>query len=134
MQTLIEMLRNHDWYFEYSDDHKVWQSGVVQRAEINAEAERLGETHALERQVVGGGRGAMLVHVEMDHARRVDPTVEMDHPVQRLHTHTHTHTHTQCARARHLVREECTDRCTVASAEGAVRRVHGGSGERGQTV
>jgi hypothetical protein len=43
MQTLIEMLRNHDWYFEYSDDHKVWQRGTAQRAAINAEAERLGQ-------------------------------------------------------------------------------------------
>jgi hypothetical protein len=43
MSTLIEMLRNHDWYFEYSDDHKVWQRGATQRAAINAEAERLGQ-------------------------------------------------------------------------------------------
>ena len=40
MDKLIELLRNHDWYFEYSDDHKVWQRGVTQRAAINAEAGR----------------------------------------------------------------------------------------------
>jgi len=49
MSTLIEMLRNHDWYFEYSDDHKVWQRGVTQRAAINAEAERLGQPELVEQ-------------------------------------------------------------------------------------
>ena len=49
MKKLIEMLRNHDWYFEYSDDHKVWQNGGMERAEINAEAERLGRTELVEQ-------------------------------------------------------------------------------------
>ena len=49
MSMLIEMLRNHDWYFEYSDDHKVWQNGVTQRAAINAEAERLGRPELVEQ-------------------------------------------------------------------------------------
>ena len=49
MSTLIDMLRNHDWYFEYSDDHKVWQRGVTQRAAINAEAERLGQPELVEQ-------------------------------------------------------------------------------------
>ena len=48
MDKLIELLRNHDWYFEYSDDHKVWQRGVTQRAAINAEAERLGRPELVE--------------------------------------------------------------------------------------
>ena len=49
MSMLIEMLRNHDWYFEYSDDHKVWKSGVIERAAINAEAERLGRPELVEQ-------------------------------------------------------------------------------------
>jgi hypothetical protein len=49
MDKLIELLRNHDWYFEYSDDHKVWQRGVTQRAAINAEAERLGRPDLVEQ-------------------------------------------------------------------------------------
>ena len=49
MENLIKLLRNHDWYFEYSDDHKVWQRGVVQRAAINAEAERLGRPELVEQ-------------------------------------------------------------------------------------
>ena len=36
MENLIKLLRNHDWYFEYSDDHKVWQRGVMQRADMAA--------------------------------------------------------------------------------------------------
>ena len=49
MENLIKLLRNHDWYFEYSDDHKVWQRGVMQRAAINAEAERLGRPELVEQ-------------------------------------------------------------------------------------
>ncbi len=49
MENLIKLLRNHDWYFEYSDDHKVWQRGVMQRAVINAEAERLGRPELVEQ-------------------------------------------------------------------------------------
>ena len=49
MENLIKLLRNHDWYFEYSDDHKVWQRGTAQRAEINAEAERLGQPELVEQ-------------------------------------------------------------------------------------
>tara|TARA_R100000329_G_scaffold147497_1_gene135208 strand:+ start:272 stop:487 length:216 start_codon:yes stop_codon:yes gene_type:complete len=52
MKKLIEMLRNHDWYFEYSDDHKVWKSGVIERAAINAEAERLGRPELVEQAFV----------------------------------------------------------------------------------
>jgi len=48
MENLIKLLRNHDWYFEYSDDHKVWQRGVMQRAAINAEAERLGRPELVD--------------------------------------------------------------------------------------
>ncbi len=49
MEKLIKLLRNHDWYFQYSDDHKVWQRGVMQRAAINAEAERLGRPELVEQ-------------------------------------------------------------------------------------
>ena len=49
MENLIKLLRNHDWYFQYSDDHKVWQRGVMQRAAINAEAERLGRPELVEQ-------------------------------------------------------------------------------------
>ena len=27
MATLLERLTNHDWYYAYSDDHRVWKRG-----------------------------------------------------------------------------------------------------------
>jgi len=46
---LIEMLRKHDWYYQYSDDPGVWQRGTKQRAEINTEARRLGRPELVEQ-------------------------------------------------------------------------------------
>ncbi len=34
LNTLERLLKSHDWYYEYSDDHKVWQRGRDQRDEI----------------------------------------------------------------------------------------------------
>ncbi len=42
MERLIELLRTHDWYFDYSDDHRVWKRGVEERKVIKEEAERIG--------------------------------------------------------------------------------------------
>jgi len=49
MERLIEMLRNHDWYFDYSDDHRVWRRGVEERNQIRKEAERLGRPELVEQ-------------------------------------------------------------------------------------
>tara|TARA_R100001082_G_scaffold71060_1_gene40502 strand:+ start:4705 stop:4926 length:222 start_codon:yes stop_codon:yes gene_type:complete len=49
LSKLIEMLRHHDWYHEYSDDPGVWQRGKKQRAAINAEAKRLGRPELVEQ-------------------------------------------------------------------------------------
>lgn len=27
MDEYIHLLQTHDWYYSYSDDHRVWQSG-----------------------------------------------------------------------------------------------------------
>ena len=27
MASLLERLRNHDWFYAYSDDHRVWKKG-----------------------------------------------------------------------------------------------------------
>lgn len=43
MDKFKQMLRDHDWYFVYSDDHRVFERGKRQRADIHAEAERLGQ-------------------------------------------------------------------------------------------
>ena len=34
-------LRNHDWYYAYSDDHRYWSAGRKQRQELNAMHENL---------------------------------------------------------------------------------------------
>jgi hypothetical protein len=67
MDKLIELLRNHDLYFEYSDDHKVWQRGTAQRAAINAEAERLGRPELVEQafeEYKAGDLGWWLAELE----------------------------------------------------------------------
>ena len=33
-QQFRDMLRRHDYYYEMSDDHRVWKKGMAQRAEI----------------------------------------------------------------------------------------------------
>lgn len=42
MERLIELLQTHDWFFDYSDDHRVWKRGVEERKEIKKEAARIG--------------------------------------------------------------------------------------------
>lgn len=34
LTTLEKILKKHDWYFDYSDDHRVWQRGRDERDEI----------------------------------------------------------------------------------------------------
>jgi hypothetical protein len=34
MQNYIQRLKSHDWTYEYSDDHSVWQRGSSERSEI----------------------------------------------------------------------------------------------------
>lgn len=34
LSTLEKILQTHDWYFDYSDDHRAWQRGRDQRDEI----------------------------------------------------------------------------------------------------
>ena len=39
--ALDQLLSNHDWHFEYSDDHRVWKRGMAERSAIRAEQLRL---------------------------------------------------------------------------------------------
>ena len=34
--SLMEQLRNHDWYHGYSDDHRVWQRGQANQKRLTA--------------------------------------------------------------------------------------------------
>ena len=38
---LKKMLQDHDWSYEFSDDHRVWQRGTAERDAINQEQKRL---------------------------------------------------------------------------------------------
>ena len=39
--TLERLLQFHDWYYNYSDDHSVWQRGQREHDAINEEQRRL---------------------------------------------------------------------------------------------
>lgn len=34
LNTLEKLLKTHDWYYNYSDDHSVWKRGTEARDEI----------------------------------------------------------------------------------------------------
>jgi hypothetical protein len=34
LSRLKRMIAKHDWYFDYSDDHSVWQRGVNERKKL----------------------------------------------------------------------------------------------------
>ena len=34
MQEYLDLLKSHDWFHEYSDDHSVWKRGREQRARL----------------------------------------------------------------------------------------------------
>ena len=40
--TLLERLTNHDWYYEYSDDHTVWRRGREKSQEIERDLKGMG--------------------------------------------------------------------------------------------
>lgn len=44
-----EACRTHDWYYNYSDDHRAYQKGSKQSADINAMLKELKE-HGLEAE------------------------------------------------------------------------------------
>ena len=43
-ETLVileKLLKEHDWSYEFSDDHRVWKRGTAERDAINQEQQRL---------------------------------------------------------------------------------------------
>ena len=44
MEELYQKLCGFDWWYEYSDDHSVWQRGSKQEDELRRLAESLGES------------------------------------------------------------------------------------------
>lgn len=43
LAMMEKLLKSHDWYFDYSDDHSVWKKGMTERSAINQEQKRLVE-------------------------------------------------------------------------------------------
>ena len=43
LKKLDDMLACHDWYYDYSDDGRVWSKGSLEAAEIAKEMSRLAE-------------------------------------------------------------------------------------------
>jgi hypothetical protein len=41
IQRLEELMKSHDWFYDYSDDHRIWERGRTQRAEIYSTADAL---------------------------------------------------------------------------------------------
>jgi hypothetical protein len=42
--TLINLLKSHDWYYHYSDDHSKWINGVQSQRAIYDAMDELGNT------------------------------------------------------------------------------------------
>lgn len=45
LQDFITMLYHHDWYYDYSDDNKVWRAGQAKEAAIQAALKKGGEEY-----------------------------------------------------------------------------------------
>lgn len=50
MDAYINLLRSHDWFYDYSDDHSVWKRGREQRNKLEAMAMRLDPERSIWRQ------------------------------------------------------------------------------------
>lgn len=44
MEEFEKLLKNHDWYFEYSDDQRVWHAGRTEKGEIQSVFQKLKQT------------------------------------------------------------------------------------------
>ncbi len=46
--TLINLLKNHDWTYHRSDDHSKWLNGLTSEDSINDEMKKLGNTKEVQ--------------------------------------------------------------------------------------
>jgi hypothetical protein len=44
LHTFFDILKHHDWYFEMSDDHRVWKAGATHEEQIKSMC-RISEPH-----------------------------------------------------------------------------------------
>jgi hypothetical protein len=48
MDTLNNLLKNHDWHYSRSDDHSKWLNGLASEEAIQDEMNRLGNTQEVQ--------------------------------------------------------------------------------------
>lgn len=41
LTQLWDQLDRHDWFYNYSDDHRVWSAGLAEESRLRAEAGRI---------------------------------------------------------------------------------------------
>ena len=46
-EKLVKLLKEHDWWFEMSDDHRVWLRGNRELSEINSCMRKINEDEAI---------------------------------------------------------------------------------------
>lgn len=52
IQEYVEALHKHDWTYEYSDDHRVWEEGNKKKKELNRMFDQLLEEGYNRRELV----------------------------------------------------------------------------------
>jgi len=66
---LIEKLKNHDWTYEYSDDHNTWRKGQAERREILSMVKTISDVAtalAFAQKVPEGHRAAYIEDVQKE--------------------------------------------------------------------
>ena len=50
IEEYTELLKKHDWYYDYSDDHSVYERGYRQRNKLHQLAEEIDRDYELYNQ------------------------------------------------------------------------------------
>lgn len=58
-----QLLRSHDWSYDYSDDHRVWKRGQTQRDELESLAKSFDPDYKIWNSI------APLVYQRPNHAK-----------------------------------------------------------------
>jgi rhamnogalacturonyl hydrolase YesR len=66
LHRLHAMLREHDWYFEFSDDHAVWTRGMADRAALARALSVLPEDEYVELIMQYGPKDPALLNIVED--------------------------------------------------------------------
>lgn len=50
LDAYVSLLRSHDWFYDYTDDHNVWKRGREQRNRLEGMAMRLDPNRTIWKQ------------------------------------------------------------------------------------